>query len=359
MCVGCIGRSFALLCMLFLFAPGGTALAAQPFAMPGASSEAAPAAPSGQPESEKAEAQPSGVWHFIAEPLVYAMTVQQRYYRSLAGALREVANEHSLAAAWTLVSLSFVYGIFHAVGPGHGKVIVTSYLLADEREVKRGVLIAFMSSFTQAVTAIVAVGALSILLGFTRRSVADAVPMIERVSFMLVTGLGAWLFWRALKRGGGHDHHHHAHEGHAHTPHDHAADDHACGHGCGHTHLPAPQDLDAHRGWRGIAAMILAVGLRPCTGAVLVLLFALAQGTFAIGALSAFAMSVGTAITVSTLAIMTVYSKNAALSISSRTDNPWTRRIERGLELGGGLFILAMGLFLLAGSLLTPAQPLL
>ncbi|MFZ2467675.1 MAG: nickel/cobalt transporter [Parvibaculum sedimenti] len=354
--VGSIGRSFALLCMLFLFAPGGTALAAQPFAMPGAPGEAAPAASPGQPENGAAEAQPNGVWHFIAKPLVYAMTVQQRYYRSLASALREVSNEHSLAAAWTLVSLSFVYGIFHAVGPGHGKVIVTSYLLADEREVKRGVLIAFMSSFTQAVTAIVAVGALSVLLGFTRRSVADAVPMIEQVSFVLVTGLGAWLFWRALKRGRGHGHHLHAHVGHAHHAHDH---DHECDHGCGHSHLPAPQELDANPGWRGIAAMILAVGLRPCTGAVLVLLFALAQGTFAIGALSAFAMSVGTAITVSTLAVMTVFSKNTALRISSRTDNPWTRRIERGLELGGGLFILAMGLFLLAGSLLAPAQPLL
>jgi ABC-type nickel/cobalt efflux system permease component RcnA len=108
-----------------------------------------------------------------------------------------------------------------------------------------------------------------------------------------------------------------------------------------------------------MAAIILAVGLRPCTGAVLVLLFALTQGAFLIGALSALAMSVGTAITVSILAVLTLISKNAALRIAGTTDNPWTLRIERGLKIAGGLFILAMGLFMLAGSFYLPPQPLM
>jgi len=358
---------FVVVCALMLALLSGmsrTAFAAQPFGMPGAGDTAAPSSPLAQPPSASEETQP-GIWHFVTAPLVYAMTVQQGYYRGLASALRSLANEHSIAAAWTLVSLSFVYGIFHAVGPGHGKVVVTSYLLADEREVKRGVLIAFLSSFMQAVTAIVAVGLLAVVLGLTRRSVAGAVPFIEQASFVLVTGLGAWLLWRAVKRGRtrAHDHAQHSHP-HDHNGHDHhydhdAHDDGRDGHQHhGHVHLPTPQEIGANTGWRGIAAMILAVGLRPCTGAVLVLLFALAQETFLIGVLSAFAMSIGTAITVSTLAVLTVFSKNIALGIASRTDNPWTRRIEHGLELGGGLFILLMGLFLLAGSLVAPAQPL-
>lgn len=320
--------------------------AAQPFAAPGSAREQASPSSTGQAAvATSDDATPgSRFLHALSEPLVYAMMVQQRYYRSMAQALRSVASEHSAAAAWTLVSLSFAYGIFHAVGPGHGKVVVTSYLLAGEREVRRGVLLAFLSAFAQAVTAIVAVGTLAVVLGLTRRSVTGALPVIEQASFALVAALGAWLLWRSLKcgHGGAHDHAHcDEHDDHHH----------------GHAHLPTPKEIDANRGWRSMAAMILAVGLRPCTGAVLVLLFALAQDTFVVGAVSAFAMSFGTAMTVSTLAALAVASKNTALRIASRTDNPWTHRIERGLEIGGGLFILTMGLFLLAGSFLAPAQP--
>lgn len=87
----------------------------------------------------------------------YIMAMQQDYYRSMAGALRAVNLQGSVAAAWTLASLSFLYGIFHAAGPGHGKVVVTSYILADEREVRRGILVALLSALAQAVTAITAV----------------------------------------------------------------------------------------------------------------------------------------------------------------------------------------------------------
>ena len=272
----------------------------------------------------------------------------------MARSLRAVNLDRSLAAAWALISISFAYGVFHAVGPGHGKVVVTSYLLAGEREVKRGILIAFLASFMQALTAIAVVGALAILLGLTHRAVADAVPPIERGSFLLVTGVGAWMFWRAVRPGGDHGH---AHEHHDHV-HEHGHDDHGH-HDHGHAHLPTPAEVRAHAGWRGMAAMVLAVGLRPCTGAILVLLFALTQGAFAIGALSALAVSLGTAITVSTLAVLTVFSKNLALRLADATDNPWGARIERGLKVAGGLFIFLMGLFLLTGSLLAPAQPLL
>lgn len=311
----------------------GVAHATQPFAMPGTSGS--PAAT----EAPPVDASNGSAFGFAKGPLAYAMAAQQSYYRGMARALRALNLEHSLTAAWTLVSLSFAYGIFHAVGPGHGKVVVTSYLLADEREIKRGVLLAFLSSFAQALTAIVAVAALAVVLGLAHRAVADAVPLIERVSFALLTGLGAWLLWRSVAPLRGHAHVH--------------------GHEHGHVHLPTPGEAKARPGWRGMAAMVAAVGLRPCTGAVLVLLFALTQGAFAIGALSAFAMSVGTAITVSTLAVLTLLSKNAALRFAGTTDGPWGARIERGFAFAGGLFILLMGIFLLAGSFVAPPQPLL
>jgi ABC-type nickel/cobalt efflux system permease component RcnA len=271
----------------------------------------------------------------------YIMAMQQDYYRSMAGALRAVNLQGSVAAAWTLASLSFLYGIFHAAGPGHGKVVVASYILADEREVRRGILVAFLSALAQAITAITAVGLLSLILGLTHRTTAGAVPYIERASFVLIACLGAWLILRAVRGGHGHSHDHH---------HDHAHE---------HAHLPTPAELKKAKGFKEMAAMILSVGLRPCSGAVLVLLFAVTQGAFLIGAASALIMSLGTAITVSVLAVLTVFSKNAALAIARRTDSPWAARIEPILMAGGGAIILLFGVLLFAGTFTGPASPLL
>ena len=190
-------------------------------------------------------------------------------------------------------------------------------------------------------TAILLVGILAVLLGMTQRATADIVPMVERASYLLIAGIGAWLLWRAFR------------PVHVHT-HDHGHHD----HGHDHAHLPAPQDLRKARDLKGMIAIILSVGLRPCSGAIMVLLFALTQGAFHIGALSAFAMSVGTAITVSALALLTVASKNAALRLAGKVDSPWTQRLERTLRIVGGGFILLFGLFLLVGSFTLPAQPL-
>ena len=106
-----------------------------------------------------------------------------------------------------------------------------------------------------------------------------------------------------------------------------------------------------------MAGMVLAVGLRPCSGAILVLLFALTQSAFLAGALSAFTMSVGTAITVSTLAVLAVSSRGLALRFAAGMDNRWTRYLEVGLMLAGGFVILAFGFLLLAALVTEPARP--
>tara|TARA_R110000824_G_scaffold390760_6_gene587685 strand:- start:34987 stop:36078 length:1092 start_codon:yes stop_codon:yes gene_type:complete len=316
-----------------------------PFAMP--SNESGAAADTAQTTEPTAVSGPTGP---VSALLYRAMRIQQDYFRGLAKAFRSFNLEGSLGAAATLIGLSFAYGIFHAVGPGHGKFIVTSYLMADERDVRRGIALAFLSSTAQALTAIIVVGVLAIILGLTHRAVADAIPTIERASFLLVIAVGLVLIWRALKG----DHHHDHSHGHDHGHDHHHEHDHA-----GHAHMPAPEALRNVHSWRDMAGVILAVGLRPCTGAVLVLLFALTQGAFLIGVLSAFAMSIGTAITVSLLAVLTLASKSVALRLAGVADNLWAARIERGLKITGGLLILLLGTIMLASSLLMPAQPLL
>src|SRR5690606_15773134 len=118
------------------------ALAQSPFVVPGGDVPTPPAEPG------------------FSSLLRYIMAMQQEYYRAMASALRAVNLQQSATAVWGLVSISFLYGVFHAAGPGHGKIVVTSYLLADEREVKRGIVLAFLSAFAQALTAIAVVGVL-------------------------------------------------------------------------------------------------------------------------------------------------------------------------------------------------------
>ena len=337
--------AYVALFSLSAFVPTA-AHAAQPFAVPSASSTSpTPASPALPVSNEQAK----GWSNPLTSLIIRAMRMQQHYFRSLAKAFRDFNLDRSFSAAGALISISFAYGIFHAVGPGHGKVIVSSYLLADGSDVKRGIALVILGSLAQAVTAIVAVGLLAIILGLTHHAVAEAVPTIERISFLFVIGIGAVLVWRALRNLQNHSHHDHGAHNHDHASHSHD----------GHAHLPTPAEIRAIHGWRDTAAIVLAVGLRPCTGAVLVLLFALAQNAFLIGALSSIAMSIGTAITVSTLAVLTVMSRGIALRIVKTADNRWTKRIEISLKVAGGLFILTVGMLMLASSFLLPPQPLM
>jgi hypothetical protein len=113
---------------------------------------------------------------------------QQDFYRSLHGALRGMRDEGS--GAWMLVALSFAYGVFHAAGPGHGKAVISSYMLANEVALRRGVLLSFLSAMLQAVTAIVVMTAVFFLLRGTAFSMADTTRFLEIASYALVTAFG-------------------------------------------------------------------------------------------------------------------------------------------------------------------------
>ena len=332
--------SVLLLCLAIAMAGHSSPAAAEsPFAVP-----SSPSTQTAAPAPER-----TGSWY--GRLLSWAVAQQQIYYRELAGALRNFRLQGSVAATWTLVTLSFFYGIFHAVGPGHGKVVVTSYLLADERDLKRGVLIAFLAAFMQAVTAITLVGILAVALGFTMRATAAALPYVEGASFVLVMLMGLWVIWRGISRLRGKRHAHAHNHDHHHHHHDEDCEE------CGHAHMPGPTELKKADSFAEMAGMVLAVGLRPCSGAILVLLFALTQSAFLAGALSAFTMSVGTAITVSTLAVLAVSSRGLALRFAAGMDNRWTRYLEVGLMLAGGFVILAFGFLLLAALVTEPARP--
>jgi ABC-type nickel/cobalt efflux system permease component RcnA len=290
----------------------------------------------------------------------YILAKQAEFYRMLSGTIRAAKTDGS--AAYTLMGISFLYGIFHAAGPGHGKAVISSYLVANNETWKRGVALSFASAILQAFVAVAIVGIAAALLGATAKAMGNAVRAIEIVSYGLIVLIGLRLLWvkgralLALLRGGAkheHDHHDHGHDhrrAHAHDHHHHEHDGDDDGHAWGHAHAPEPSALSG-RGWlkRGLAAVV-AVGLRPCSGAIIVLVFALAQGLFAIGIASTFAMGLGTAITVAVIATLAVGARGLAARFAKAKPGVGMILL-RALETAAAVVIILFGAALLAGYL--------
>ena len=102
--------------------------------------------------------------------------VQKDFYIALTAALGRLKSDWT--AFWVLGSLSFLYGIFHAAGPGHGKIVISSYVLANEQQVRRGIVLSFLSAMMQSGVAVGFVLVLSLLLGLTSMALSDAANWI-------------------------------------------------------------------------------------------------------------------------------------------------------------------------------------
>jgi ABC-type nickel/cobalt efflux system permease component RcnA len=202
----------------------------------------------------------------------------------------------------------------------------------------------------------------------------DAAWFLEIASYVFVTAFGAWLLWQKagplLRRLAGagpahslsaahahaahaHDHahgHHHSHgHDHDHGHHHHHHDGEVCA-TCGHSHAPDPALLAGERfDWRTAWSAVAAVGIRPCSGALIVLSFALLNGLWLAGILSVLGMALGTAITVSVLAILAVTAKNWAVMLAG--DGRLGNTIHTVIEIGGAAFVFLLGLLLLSASL--------
>ena len=352
---------------------------------------------------------------------VWLMRTQQQLHQSLSKAVRDFKTRDPFGAALALVLVSFGYGVFHAAGPGHGKAVISSYVLANERTVRRGIALSFLAAGIQGLSALVVVGILVLVLRVTGMTIKSTEGWIETISWALVALVGAWLLYAQLKvlvagwrHTGSDDAHSHAHSpshdhsrgsdccahGHEH-PHHHG-DDHAAelgaaaprqigggsftptlarrpladnakgamrtptahqhthdGHGtceaCGHVHMPAPEDLQGPWRWSKALAIAFSVGIRPCTGAILVLVLAISQGMAWVGVISTFAMAIGTAITVSALAALAVGSRELAMRYAGR-ESRWGWRIERVAGIGGALLVMGLGSAFFVASL-QPASP--
>ncbi|GAA0567201.1 high frequency lysogenization protein HflD [Caenispirillum bisanense] len=295
---------------------------------------------------------------------------QAEYQLALKGAVEALRGEHAGQAALSLIGLGFIYGVLHALGPGHGKAVIGAYALANGRQTRRAVVLSFTAALVQALSAIALVAAAFLLIeGGARWATRTADRYLEPASYAAVALVGLWLVaraglalvraWRSARPAAAAAHHHHHDHDHHHHHHHHGDD---CG--CGHAHLPTPAQAEAAEGWGRILALSLAIGLRPCTGAILVLVLAFGIGLWPAGVAAALAMSLGTALTVSLLAVLASAagrSAEAATGTAVAAAGGTARRLPLAALFGlaGGLAVTAIGVALLIAALDRPAHPLL
>lgn len=303
---------------------------------------------------------------------------QSEFYLALVNAIKEMKASGS--AGWLLIGLSFLYGLFHGAGPGHGKVVVSSYVLASNETARTGIIMSFATAMVQALSAVILIGVTAIALNMTSIAITETARVFEVGSYALVAGLGLFLVYRkvavpvfaALRKlsrepapahaaaSAGHDHHHHDHhhdhDHHHHHNHHHHHDHH---HGDGHCcHITGEQTAQAiarsQTPIRDALAPIFAVGIRPCSGALIVLVFAFSQGLFWAGIVSVFAMGLGTAIVVSLLVYLSVTARDVALRLTGLMSSR-ALQFQRIVEGLAAVFVLAIGCTLLYATLLQPA----
>jgi ABC-type nickel/cobalt efflux system permease component RcnA len=311
---------------------------------------------------------------------------QRDLNRFLSGKLRESSADGSWIAAASVLLASFLYGVLHAAGPGHGKMVVASYFTAKQAPLKTGILMGSVIALTQAVVAIVVVGVLALIVGRSQMQIMDDANWLEIASYTIIFGMGAYMTYCALvgREAFAHDHgpaastfddainaheHHHEHTHHTHVHGEHCTHDHHAAAHDGHDH----HDHHGHHGhdhggtnaretWlartgrmlAGRDGEVIAVGIvsgvRPCTGTILVLLFALANGVFFLGIAAALLIAFGVAITISALGIGTIVLRHA-ITGGSKAPTPTRAILSRALTIAGSAGVMFLGGLLLGGAL--------
>lgn len=242
-------------------------------------------------------------------------------------------NNHQYAGGLWLLTGSFFYGVLHAVGPGHGKFIVTTYLSTNQESQTAARVIPFLGSLMQGVSAILFVFILAVGFNLASGDLSESRWCVEKISAFMVGGFGVWLIVKAIKtikpqkmkitamRPLSHRH----------------SDDCGCGnHGVG---------ISTQGDWKTRLGVILAIGARPCSGAIMILLFSNALGIVSWGIAAVMTMAFGTALSIMGLSLAVRYARNrtAAFFGEESGSMPW---LVPALNIVGGLALILFAVVL-------------
>lgn len=268
----------------------------------------------------------------------WAATQQRGFQNTIAGALRS-ARAGEVGAVTALLTACFAYGVVHAAGPGHGKVLIGGYGFARKVPMLRLSMIALAASLAQAVTAIVMVYAGILLLNLGRAALVDTTEAVMApISYGAIALIGAWLLWRGLRkliaRRKVFDHIHHG--------------DSAVCSTCGHAHGPSLDQIERVGTLREALVLIAGIAVRPCTGALFVLIITWNMGLMGVGISGAFAMALGTAL-ITVLVGLTASGLRGGLLAGLASSEQLARGVAVVEVMAGGVVVfIATGLLLRA-----------
>ncbi|MEM7206654.1 MAG: nickel/cobalt transporter [Pseudomonadota bacterium] len=285
-------------------------------------------------------------------------TVQwQKSLHSMLASHMSAVSENPFQYGGALILLSFAYGVFHAVGPGHGKAVIMTYLGTNKESLSRGIAISFFAALLQSLVAIALVSVLAKLLSFKLADVQAYGDDVALASYVLVILLGFMLLFKAtrqllnlrrLRDRDARDHPHHDSHDHHHA--------HDCG--CSHAHAP-----DQNQSLLQTIAVVISMGIRPCSGAIVVLIYAHLVGVFGYGVAATLLMGLGTGLSISLLAVATLYARSWVENFASESIllNANTHRSAASyIRLIGGGVLVALGWSLFtAASVVSSGNPLL
>ena len=253
---------------------------------------------------------------------------QRTFQNVMAGALRGI-QAGDPQAVWTLCGATGAYGFFHALGPGHGKVLIGGAALASSATLKRLSILTFLSGLAQAATAILLVGGLYFILQIGSADLADLTETwLAPASYAAIAAIGAVLIFRGARSW------HKISRAKQAT--------HGC---CGHAHGPSFNEVATLTSTRDAIALIASIAIRPCTGALFVLVIAARFDAFAVGCLAVVTMGLGTAAFNLTVATSGVAARR--LAGLGAHDHQGMQAISATLHLAGGVLIIAISVGML------------
>lgn len=278
-------------------------------------------------------------------PEISAWAIEQRrlLQTDLARAVNAIRGGDWAAAA-ALISASALYGFMHAVGPGHGKILIAGAAVASRRTAWRMAGIGVLASLAQALTAILVVyGVLGALALGGSAALGVAEGLLAPLSAGAIALVGLWMVVRGLRLWRADHGHHHDHDDSA---------GHSCHAGC--RHGPTAAETEMLTTWRDVGALIASIGARPCSGALIVLVICWRFELYAVGALSAVAMALGTSLVVSGAAIAATTLRDAG-ALTDGGDPSTTRRRVALLHIAAGSLVAILSLATLAALIGDPS----
>lgn len=288
--------------------------------------------------------------------------LQKQINGYLASSLRNI-NQNPQKYGWILLALSFCYGFLHALGPGHGKFIITSFLALHKTKLKETLVLSFCASMAQGLVAIILTTVVIAILRLSSSMFKQSQLWLERISFALVLLLGCYLLWQSLRRlyklyqqqkvqkftsfrkfnqiGGSKIMLQPKLE----------ADE--CG--CGHKHVVSLKS-NHKLNLKTKIMLILSVGMRPCSGAILVLFLAYMLNLYIWGVFAALLMAFGTGLTLMLFGLVVYYLRTFFAENSKIFSHKYQNHLN--YALAGAKLVLAIVIISFAtGYLYILAQP--